>query len=131
MRKITCSSLFLVCCCFTQQIQGEDLSLHQTHIRKLRVQLSSSDEKLRSAAAEKLGFLRAYEAADELSKAMGDSSVDARRNACLSLGWCGGREQLPVLLKALDDSDWSVRQAAWVALTNLTGMEFPDRKSVV
>ena len=125
MRKITCSSLFLVCCCFTQQIQGEDLSLHQTHIRKLRVQLSSSDEKLRSAAAEKLGFLRAYEAADELSKAMGDSSVDARRNACLSLGWCGGREQLPVLLKALDDSDWSVRQAAWVALTNLTGMEFP------
>jgi hypothetical protein len=29
------------------------------------------------------------------------------------------------LLKTLDDSDWVVRQAAWVSLTNLTGMELP------
>lgn len=43
----------------------------------------------------------------------------------MSLGWCGGRAQVAALLAALDDDDWSVRQAAWVALTNLTGMEWP------
>ena len=36
---------------------------------------------------------------------------------------------MKALLDALDDEDWTVRQSAWVALTNITGMEFkPDSK---
>ena len=33
----------------------------------------------------------------------------------------GGR----AVIELLGDEDWSVRQSAWAALTNLTGMEFP------
>ncbi|HID76042.1 MAG TPA: hypothetical protein EYP56_08610, partial [Planctomycetaceae bacterium] len=39
--------------------------------------------------------------------------------------WCGGRRSVGPLLAALADGDWVVRQGAHVALTNLTGMEFP------
>ena len=43
----------------------------------------------------------------------------------MALAWCGGREAVAPLLVALDDRDWVTRQAAHVALTNLTGMEKP------
>ena len=42
----------------------------------------------------------------------------------MALGWCGTRESLAPLADALADRDWTVRQAAHVSLTNLTGMEF-------
>ena len=100
-------------------------SLHDATVADLVADLSAPDPSLRAAAAENLGFLRAYTAAGALAAATSDSSGEIRREACLSLAWCGGRTQVPTLLKALDDRDWSVRQAAWVALTNLTGMEFP------
>lgn len=47
--------------------------------------------------------------------------------AALALAWCGGRDAIPPLLDALDDPDWLTRQAAYVALTNLTGLELPFR----
>lgn len=101
-----------------------DISLHDATVNTLVEQLESPT--MAPVAAENLGILRAYRAADALAKAMQSESVDTRRAACLSLAWCGSRKQVPVLLKALEsDKDWSVRQAAWVALTNLTGMEFP------
>jgi len=101
------------------------LSLHDQTVGRFVKQLASSDLYQRTAAAENLGFLRAYSAADALVQMLQDDSVEPRRAAAVSLAWCGGRKQVDALLKALDDSDWSVRQAAWVALTNLTGMEFP------
>jgi HEAT repeat protein len=100
-------------------------SLHETTVAGLVSDLSSDDPVLRAAAAENLGFLRACAAADALAKAATNGNTETRREACLSLAWCGGREQLPTLLGALSDRHWSVRQAAWVSLTNLTGMEFP------
>jgi len=42
----------------------------------------------------------------------------------MALAWCGGRASVEPLLNALNDDDWVVRQAAHVALSNLTGMEF-------
>ena len=100
------------------------LPLHDAIVNTFVEQLASADVNQRTAAAENLGFLRAYSASDALVKVLGDKSVETRRAAALALAWCGGRKELPALFSALDDSDWSVRQAAWVALTNLTGMEF-------
>lgn len=79
----------------------------------------------RSAAVEALGFLRAYSAEAAIVARLRDESAEVRRAAALALGWCGGRAAVKPLLDALDDPDWLVRQGAHVALTNLTGMEFP------
>ena len=87
--------------------------------------LQSSSATVRAGAAEALGFLRAYSAADVLVSALSDDSALVRREAAMTLAWCGERDQVAPLLKALDDEDWVTRQAAWVSLTNLTGMEFP------
>ncbi|MHC4630736.1 MAG: hypothetical protein ACYS9C_05635, partial [Planctomycetota bacterium] len=35
------------------------------------------------------------------------------------------RQHINSLIAVLDDPDWVTRQSAWVALTNLTGMEWP------
>ncbi|MDP6545581.1 MAG: HEAT repeat domain-containing protein [Phycisphaerae bacterium] len=87
--------------------------------------LTSSAPKVRAAAAEALGFLRAYSSAKALGGALKDKSADVRREAALALAWCGGRAEVPLLLAALDDENWSVRQSARVALGNLTGMDLP------
>ncbi|MFQ5810212.1 MAG: discoidin domain-containing protein, partial [Armatimonadota bacterium] len=86
---------------------------------------SAKAPEARAAAAEALGYLRNYGAADALARALGDSEALVRREAALALAFCGAREHLRPLARALDDSDWVVRQSAWVALTNLTGMEWP------
>jgi len=74
-------------------------------------------------AAEALGFLRAYRAESALIRRLRVGATEVRRQAALALAWCGGRAAVPQLLDALHDSDWCVRQAAQVALANLTGME--------
>ena len=87
--------------------------------------LESGSAPERSGAAQALGFLRAHDAADALVVTLGDATPAVRREVAMSLGWCGGRDHVAPLLAALDDADWSTRQAAWVALTNLTAMEWP------
>lgn len=87
--------------------------------------LAHADEAIRARGAEALGFLRCVSAADSLRRCLDDPSPAVRREVALALGWCGGREALGPLCAALDDAEWTVRQAAWVALTNLTGMELP------
>ena len=98
---------------------------HARQVAEQTAALKSSSPRVRGGAAEALGYLRAWAAADALADALADSSPVVRREAAMSLGWCGGRSAVKPLLAALDDKDWTVRQAAWVALTNLTGMEFP------
>ena len=85
--------------------------------------LKSGAPHERSAAAEALGYLRAFSASEALARAAGDDAAAVRREAVMSLGWCGGKKAVGVLLDRLDDTDWTVRQAAWVALTNITGAE--------
>lgn len=91
------------------------------NIRKL----TDRSPSVRAAAAEALGFLRAYSAANALSEALTDTVPEVRRAAVLALSWCGGRSHVRPLIGALDDDDWVVRQAAAVALSNVTGMDFP------
>ena len=87
--------------------------------------LRAPEPATRTRAAEALGYLRYSPGEEALIAALADNSPGVRRAAALSLAWCGSRAALPALLAALDDPDWLVRQSAWVALTNLTGMEFP------
>ena len=85
--------------------------------------LKADSPSVRSAAAEAIGYLRAFSAEDALVSAAGDKEATVRREAVMSLGWCGGKKAVGVLLDRLEDSDWTVRQAAWVALTNIAGVE--------
>ena len=87
--------------------------------------LNDSSSQVRLRAAEALGFLRAYRAEAALVARLKDAAGEVRRQAAMSLGWCGGRAAVEPLLETLHDPDWLTRQAAHVALTNLTGMEFP------
>ncbi len=87
--------------------------------------LTDASADVRASAVESLGFLRAYDAEETLIARLQDESRQVRRAAALALAWCGGRAAVPPLFDALGDRDWLTRQAAHVALTNLTGMEFP------
>jgi hypothetical protein len=98
---------------------------YSLQIREQIEKLNSSQANVRAAAAEALGFLRAYRAADALAESLNDNSAKVRREAAMSLAWCGAQKHIGFLLDILDDEDWVVRQAAWVALNNLTGMQFP------
>ncbi|MHC4434653.1 MAG: HEAT repeat domain-containing protein, partial [Planctomycetota bacterium] len=85
--------------------------------------LSSTSEHARAGAAEAIGFLRAYAAEQSLIERLGDSSPAVRRQVVMALGWCGSRSAVGPLLDTLDHTDTMTRQGAYVALTNLTGME--------
>lgn len=98
---------------------------YDSQISKQLTSLRSVDPVIRAGAAESLGFMRAYGAADALAQSLNDESEVVRRQAAMALAWCGQKGQVNALLKTLEDMDWTVRQSAWVSLTNLTGMEFP------
>ncbi len=87
--------------------------------------LQSNVATVRAGGAEVLGFMRTVRAEGPLLSLLNDPSLEVRREAVLSLGWCGGRDSLAPLLDVMEkDEDWLVRQGAWVSLTNLTGIEF-------
>jgi HEAT repeat protein len=87
--------------------------------------LSSQRAASRAEAIENLAHLRAYSAARAVAERLDDSVAEVRREAAICLGFCGGRAQLAPLVAAMEDPEWSVRQAAHAALTNLTGQELP------
>ncbi len=97
---------------------------YQQQVAQQLALLASEDGARRAGAAESLGYLRAHAAEEALIARLQDASAEVRRQAAMALGWCGGRKAVAALLLALDDRDWLARQAAHVALTNLTGMEF-------
>ncbi|MHC4265840.1 MAG: HEAT repeat domain-containing protein [Planctomycetota bacterium] len=110
---------------YSTEISGEVLNPYERQVAEQIEKLKADSSYTRSGAAEAIGFLRAYSAADALSKALQDDSELVRREAAMALAWCGARKHVEFLLDALNDPDWIVRQSAWVTLTNLTGMEFP------
>lgn len=104
---------------------AEPLGPYAQQVRQMVAALEDSKPQVRARAAQALGMLRAYEAENALVARLADETPEVRTQAALALGWCGGRRAIEPLLAALDDSAWTVRQSAHVALTNLTGMEFP------
>ena len=100
------------------------VSPYDWQVSQQQALLQSPLAPVRAGAAEALGFMRAYSSAPALAQALADKAPEVRREAVMSLAWCGGRQQVPALLRAMTDTDWVVRQGAWAALTNITGMEF-------
>jgi len=120
--RLSYAAAVLVVCCGSVRGAGGP---HARQVAERTVALASPEVRVAAAAAEAIGFLRAYGAADALERAAAHKDPQVRREAVLALGYCGTRRHVPALLKALDDEDWTVRQGAWVALTNVTGMELP------
>lgn len=118
----------LLVCLPAQRLLGEgdgSLGPYEQQVAEQVARLQASQSQVRARAAEALGLLRAAQAEPALLDHLDDPDADVRCQAALSLGWCGSRRAIAPLLAALDDDHWLVRQAAWVALTNLTAMEFP------
>jgi HEAT repeat protein len=122
-RKLTL--LVCLCGCLRSVVAENSSGPYARQVAEQVAKLRSDSPQTRAGAAEALGFLRAYDAEQSLVERLGDRSADVRRQAAMALGWCGGRRAISPLLDALDDADEVTRQSAHVALTNLTGMEFP------
>jgi len=132
---IVMSILFLLILVFLLQkkkLEGSKPNSDEFGVNPFDRQVAEKLKKLqsfsfyeRAGAAEALGIMRAYSAADNLVQALDDTSVLVRREAVMALAWCGGRKHIDTLIGSLHDHDWIVRQGAWVTLTNLTGMEWP------
>lgn len=123
--------MLLVCLCvwlgeYVRSTAAEESSdPYARQVAEQTARLHSHSEHTRAGAAEALGFLRAYDAEESLIERLFDKSAYVRRQAAMSLAWCGSRKAITPLLDALEDADAVTRQATHVALTNLTGMEFP------
>ncbi len=107
----------------TYNASGMQVDPYSYQIRRQLVALSAKPAASRAEAIENLAHLRAYSAARAVAGRLGDPSPEVRREAAICLGFCGGRAQLAPLVAALEDPEWSVRQAAHAALSNLTGQE--------
>lgn len=95
------------------------------HVQQTIQQAQSADSETRRVAYHNLGLLRSCSAGDTLAKGVTDTSPHNRSAAAASLGLCGNRSHLNVLIRALHDPDIWVRQAAHIALENLTGQTAP------
>lgn len=91
------------------------------HVRQTLQQAQSADSETRCVAYQNLGLLRSWTTADTLAKGMSDVSPRLRSAAAASLGLCGNKSHVDILVRALNDQDFWVRQAASVALENMTG----------
>jgi HEAT repeat protein len=114
-------------CCLADNYvtAGFEKNPYQFQVDNACYKLQSTNAAIRASAAETLGYLRAFDAADAVSSLLDDPSVPVRREAVMTLGLIGNRRHLSALADALDDTDWTVRQGASIALQNLTGMTFP------
>jgi hypothetical protein len=123
--------MLLVCLCvghseYKQSTAAvESSSPYARQVAEQTAKLHSHSEHTRAGAAEALGFLRAYDAEESLNERLFDKSTYVRRQVAMALAWCGSRKAITPLLDTLEDADAVTRQATHVALTNLTGMEFP------
>ncbi len=97
----------------------------QRQVEEQAALLASDKAEVRCVALRNLSQMRAYEAADRVAGLLSDPRAKVRCEAAMNLGRTGNRNHLIALLKSMYDEDWSVRQAAWISLGNLTGQEFP------
>jgi HEAT repeat protein len=88
-------------------------------------QVQGDNEQLRISAAQRLAVFRDSAGAAALAQSLRAALREGRVAAAVSLATCGTRDSVPPLLAALDDTDPLVRQAAAMALENLTGHAEP------
>lgn len=93
----------------------------QETVQSLMAQLEGRDPARRISAAQRLAIFRDPAAASVLEQGLRAEEREARVAAAFALATCGTRASVPALLRALEDADPLVAQAAAVALENLTG----------
>ena len=100
---------------------------HADELRFWKTALSSTDDARRISAAQRLGLFRDHEVAASLSLLLNDvnASREAHLAAAIALASCGTRESTAALLDSMQTEDLIVRQAASLALENLTGASPP------
>lgn len=102
-------------------LTAEPLATGRDEVAALIAHLHGDDEGLKISSAQRLSVFRAPEAAAALTRLLDDGSREVRVAAAVAVAACGTRESVPPLLAALSASDPLTRQAAAVALENLTG----------
>ncbi len=95
----------------------------QIEIERLEQQLSKDDSELKANAIEYLSYMRSFDTADKVAMYADSQSNEVRREVAMNLAWTGNIKSINVLLKLLNDNDWTVSQAAVNGLMNLTGLE--------
>jgi HEAT repeat protein len=91
---------------------------------------------VRAGSAEalcKVGDRSAIEPLDRALRSRGNfyrgASLWVRRHYVATLGCIGGRETIPVLLRALDDTDGSVQSSAVLAFREVAGFSYAEGRS--
>jgi HEAT repeat protein len=102
--------------------------------------LGHADPRIRTVAADALGWIRAEEAAEPLALLLRDDDPEVRRHAAHALGMIGDRRSASPLVGALADADPHVRRGAAYALGMIggplarealeTALDDPDRHVV-
>jgi len=90
-------------------------------IGELIRELRGRDDALKISAAQRLALERSPLGAPALTQQLQSSNRELRVAAAIALAACGTRDSVPALLRALEDGDAIVAQAAHTALLNLIG----------
>ena len=88
-------------------------------LEQLKIDLKSTDAKVRRKAAEEIGKLRDREAVPALLAAVQDSDVKVREEIVKSLGMLRDQKAITMLLTTLKDPAVDVREESIIALVNL------------
>ena len=128
-----CFSRFVLAFCFAHNCLGAPLihpkwasdwktsDPYSRQVWQTLLQTHDADPETRRVAYENLGLLRSWADAACMEYGFSDPSPRVRSAAATTLGLCGNAAQLNQLVSALSDTNLWVRQAAHVALENMTG----------
>jgi len=99
------------------------LNRSEANIDALIARLRGDGWAARAKAAYRLGLARDPAAVGALAQSLSDDVREVRVASAVALAACGTRDAVPSLLEAASAPDAALRQAAALALENLTGRE--------
>jgi len=124
-------ALIVAATCVTGSVRAESyvtagfgVNPYQYQVDRSVSMLGAALPSTRTAGTEALTALRAWNAADKVQSLLKDPVPAVRCAAAMNLGITGSRRHLLPLVEALADNNWTVSQAAWISLCNLTGQDF-------
>src|SRR2546428_1729241 len=96
-----------------------NLLAEQPTLEQLKIDLKSSEPRVRKKAATELGKTRSREAVAPLLSAAQDPNIDVKEEAIKSLGLLKDQEAITILLTTIKDAAESVREESIIALVNI------------
>ena len=95
------------------------LLVEEPTLERLKIDLKSSEAKVRKKAATELGKSRSREAVAPLLSAAQDPDIEVREEVVKSLGLLRDQEAITILLTTIKDPAESVREESIIALVNI------------